>query len=72
MSDDPMTTATAEMFLRQRDEAVAERDRYREALIACATIAGADVSDGPPTWPDVDVWAIQAVQQLRADTHEDA
>ena len=26
---DPMTTATAEMFLRQRDEAVAERDAAR-------------------------------------------
>jgi hypothetical protein len=29
---DPMTTATAEMFLRRAEAAEAERDRLREAL----------------------------------------
>lgn len=48
-----------------------ERDRYREALIKCATVAGADVSDGPPTWPDVGVWAVRAVEELRRDYDDD-
>ncbi len=49
---------------------VAEVERLRAALIECATIAGADVSDGPPTWPDVAVWAVHEVQQLRSDADE--
>lgn len=49
----------------------AERDRYRKALIACATAAGADVSGGPPTSPGVDEWALEQVRELRAD-HDEA
>lgn len=45
--------------------------RLRLALIECATAAGADVSDGPPTWPPVDEWAVQEVKQMRADYEAD-
>lgn len=50
----------------------AERDRFRDALIECATASGADVSDGPPTWPAVDVWAVEEVKRLREDCDEEA
>ena len=63
--------AERDRFEAERDEARAERDRYRDALIECATIAGADVSDGVPDFPPVEVWAIQEVQQLRDDADED-
>ena len=46
---------------------LAEVDRLRDALYECAVVSGADVSDGPPTWPDVDVWALAEVRQLRED-----
>lgn len=45
----------------------AEVERLRAALVRCATVSGADVSDGPPTWPSVDEWAVQEVQRLRDD-----
>jgi hypothetical protein len=52
------------------DEQASDRARLAEALFECAKIAGADVSDGPPTWPSVDVWAKQEVQRLRDDYDE--
>lgn len=60
---------THDMTLMTPD-VVAENRRLREALVQCATISGADVSDGPPTWPSVDVWAVQEVTQLRQDYDE--
>jgi hypothetical protein len=43
----------------------AERDRYRAALIECATIAGADISGGVPTAPPIDEWAVREVREMR-------
>jgi hypothetical protein len=43
---------------------------YRQALIRCAELAGADLSDGLPTWPSLEAFAVQAVEQLRADYDE--
>lgn len=43
---------------------------YRQALIDCAIAAGADVSGGIPTWPSLEVWALQEVKQLRSDYDE--
>lgn len=43
---------------------------YRAALMACAEIAGDDVSGGIPTWPAVEVWAVEQVRQLRKDYDE--
>lgn len=45
--------------------AVVENERYREFFLKIATAAGEDVSDGPPTWPAIEVWALQAVEELR-------
>jgi len=53
-------------------EVRAERDRLKEALFACAKLSGADVSDGPPGWPDIATWAIEEVGQARKDCDEDA
>lgn len=44
--------------------------RLEAALVRCAEVSGADMSDGAPTWPDVDVWAVQEVEQLRKDYDE--
>lgn len=44
---------------------------YREALVRCAELAGADLSGGVPSWPPVEVWAVQSVEQLRKD-YDDA
>jgi hypothetical protein len=49
---------------RLRD-AEAEIERLRQGLLACATEAGEDVSDGIPTWPDVVEWAVRAVREGR-------
>lgn len=43
---------------------------YRAALIRCAELAGADLSGGIPSWPSLQVFAIRAVEQLRADYDE--
>lgn len=60
--------------MAEADALRAECRRYRDALIKCATVSGADVSGGVPTWPSVDEWAVQEVQELRdnydADDHE--
>lgn len=40
-------------------------------LIECARQAGADISDGAPTWPPVDEWAVREVTELRRDHDED-
>lgn len=45
--------------------AEAEVERLRAGLLACAKAAGEDVSDGPPTWPDIAEWAVRAVDELR-------
>jgi hypothetical protein len=45
----------------------AEVERLREGLLACATAAGEDVSDGIPTCPDVVDWAVRAVAECRAE-----
>lgn len=50
---------------------VAERDSFRDALIQCATEAGADVSGGVPGWPDAAEWAVEEVRELRATYDED-
>lgn len=52
------------------EAAEAERDIFREALVQCATIAGADISGGPPTWPHIGEWAVREVQQLHDDYDE--
>lgn len=38
-----------------------------EALIECARQSGADVTDGAPTWPPVNEWAVRCVRELRED-----
>jgi hypothetical protein len=43
---------------------------YRQALIECAEAAGADLSSGIPTWPGLEVWALEQVKQLRRDYDE--
>lgn len=45
---------------------------YRAALIRCAELAGADISGGVPTWPNVQTWAVQAVATLRRDYDEES
>lgn len=40
---------------------------YRDALVKCAELAGADLSGGIPTWPSLDVWAVDQVRELRKD-----
>ncbi|MEA2495769.1 MAG: hypothetical protein QOJ29_3680 [Thermoleophilaceae bacterium] len=54
-----------------RAEAERQRDEAREALYECAKISGADVSDGAPTWPPIEQWAVEEVAQLRRDCDED-
>lgn len=49
----------------------AEVDRLRAGLLACATAAGEDVSDGIPTWPDVVEWAVRAVREGRETYEQD-
>lgn len=45
-----------------------ERVRTLEAaLYRCAELAGADTSGGAPTWPPIEQWAVQEVEQLRVD-----
>ena len=55
---DPMTTATAAMFLRQRDEFAAaldatriENDRLRSRLDDCETVLGLIQRDEVVSWP---------------------
>lgn len=43
---------------------------YREALVMCAELAGADMSGGIPTWPSLEVWAVEQVRELRKDYDE--
>lgn len=43
---------------------------YQTALVKCAVASGADVSDGVPTRPALDVWAVREVEQLRRDYDE--
>lgn len=45
-------------------------DRYRKALEKCCRLSGADLSDGFPTWPPLDEFAVQEVGRLRADYDE--
>lgn len=59
--DRPCSMHNDECFL------LAEVERLRRALYECAKAAGEDVSGGPPTWPDVADWAIEAVRQMRED-----
>lgn len=40
-------------------------ERLKEGLFLCAKQAGADVSDGPPTWPAIVEWAVHAVIEMR-------
>ncbi len=42
----------------------------RAALIRCAELSGADMTDGVPDWPSLEVWAVRCVEQLRADYDE--
>lgn len=44
---------------------VAEHERYRTALEECARLSGADMSDGVPTWPPIEEWAVRCVKELR-------
>jgi hypothetical protein len=44
---------------------------YERALIECARIAGADMTDAPPTSPPLHEWAVRAVTELRRD-YDDA
>lgn len=60
-------TATSDV-----DVALADIERLRAALFACAAAAGEDVSDGPPTWPDLADFALAAVRQMREDYEADA
>lgn len=60
---------TEDLLQAERD-ALAESERLIEALIECAVASGADVSGGIPTYPPVDVWAVQEVKQLRKDYEE--
>lgn len=43
---------------------------YRAALVACAEAAGEDMSGGIPSWPALEVWALNAVRELRKDYDE--
>lgn len=49
-----------------------ERDQLEAALFECAKLSGADVSDGPPGWPDIATWAVEEVGQARRDCDEGA
>lgn len=54
-------------------EGVRERlEELRQGLLACATAAGEDVSDGIPTWPDIVEWAVRAVREGREASEHDA
>jgi len=44
-----------------------EAKRMRDGLVRCAAAAGEDVSDGPPSWPDIVEWAVAAVRESRID-----
>lgn len=68
---DPMTTETAEMFLRRAEVAEAEVKRLRQGLWDAAALAGVD-TDGDKTpehlaYPDIVKWALEAVRELRDD-----
>lgn len=51
-------------------KAEARVEELEAALFECAKWSGEDVSEGRPTWPDIAVWAVEAVKQARADYDE--
>jgi len=66
-SEPTRAASTQELAFHAALDAV---ETYRKALIRCAELAGADMSGGVPTWPSLDVWAVQEVEQLRKDYDE--
>jgi hypothetical protein len=73
MSDDPMTTATAEMFLRRAEQAEVEVERLREALDVAVYFAEnlQRVIDHKPVRDlDESRAAFERVRKLAPDEHE--
>lgn len=74
MNSHAATEAEILSALEDSRETMAESTRainyLRDALIKCAEISGEDMSGGVPTYPNVAIWAVGCVTQLRSDYDE--
>jgi hypothetical protein len=70
LSEAETEASNARRWMAMAEDLQVRIEDCERALLDCAEASGEDVSGGPPAWPDITDWAVQAVRDLRASYDE--